>query len=101
MPPLDAENKEKLVKKPGGFQWDWRENKGELDRLLWPVIQSAGDLMISNEVNRTRECEDDTCEWLFIDRSKNHSRRWCDMSDCGNRAKARRHYARKLATASQ
>ena len=87
-----------LVKTPTGFEWDWSENEGELDQLLWPVIKSAGDLLVSNEVTRLRKCEGDPCEWLFVDRSKNHSRRWCDMADCGNRAKARRHYARKRAT---
>ncbi|MCD2171831.1 CGNR zinc finger domain-containing protein [Rhizobium sp. C4] len=35
------------------------------------------------------------CEWLFLDRSKNRSRAWCDMAVCGNRAKARLHYHRK------
>jgi predicted RNA-binding Zn ribbon-like protein len=42
-----------------------------------------------------RECSGDTCGWLFVDTSRNHSRRWCDMEDCGNRAKARRHYLRR------
>jgi len=46
-------------------------------------------------VDRVRECEDDRgCGFLFIDQSKNRSRRWCSMESCGNRAKARQHYAR-------
>ena len=43
---------------------------------------------------RVKECDNETCRWLFVDMSKNRSRRWCDMKDCGNRAKARRHYRR-------
>ncbi|HEV2391667.1 MAG TPA: CGNR zinc finger domain-containing protein [Verrucomicrobiae bacterium] len=43
-----------------------------------------------------RLCQGDTCGWLFVDSSKNHSRRWCDMRDCGNRAKARRHRAKSV-----
>ena len=38
-----------------------------------------------------RECDGDTCGWLFLDTTRNHSRRWCDMRGCGNRAKVRRH----------
>jgi len=49
---------------------------------------------VSEERARVKECDSDTCDWLFLDRSRNRSRRWCDMSDCGNRAKARRYQAR-------
>src|SRR5207302_22567 len=68
-----------------------------LDRMLWPVIRSAADLLVSGEAQRVRRCASETCDWLFLDTSRNHSRRWCDMSGCGNRAKARRHYARAKA----
>ncbi|MGH7448040.1 MAG: CGNR zinc finger domain-containing protein, partial [Longimicrobiales bacterium] len=47
------------------------------------------------ELDRVKLCGNDACAWLFIDVSRNRSRRWCDMKDCGNRAKARRHYARQ------
>ena len=64
--------------------------------MLWPVVQSAVDLMTSPELDRVGQCADDRgCGWLFVDTTKNRSRRWCDMRDCGNRAKARRHYAKK------
>ncbi|GHF40784.1 putative RNA-binding Zn ribbon-like protein [Amycolatopsis bartoniae] len=43
---------------------------------------------------RLRQCADDGCGWLFLDRSRNGSRRWCSSADCGNRARARRHYER-------
>ena len=77
-----------------GFTWSWRSEPEALDGMLWPVVRSAGELLTSAELQRVRECAGDTCSWLFIDTSRNHSRRWCDMNDCGNRAKARRHYAR-------
>ncbi|GIK39349.1 MAG: hypothetical protein BroJett011_31820 [Chloroflexota bacterium] len=77
-----------------GFTWNWRSEPEALDSMLWPVVRSAGELLTSNELHRVRECAGDDCGWLFIDTSRNHSRRWCDMNDCGNRAKARRHYAR-------
>lgn len=77
-----------------GFTWSWRSEPEALDGMLWPVVRSAGELLTSTDLHRVRECAGDDCGWLFIDTSRNHSRRWCDMNDCGNRAKARRHYAR-------
>jgi predicted RNA-binding Zn ribbon-like protein len=62
--------------------------------LLAPVLWSAGDLIVSPEVERLRHCLNDQCGWLFMDDSKNGSRRWCSMQACGNRAKAHRHYLR-------
>ena len=73
--------------------WIWAED-GELDQMLWPIARSAAELLTSGELQRVRECAGDSCNWLFLDMSKNRSRRWCDMNDCGNRAKARRHYQR-------
>ena len=77
-----------------GFAWIWEGDEGALDRLLWPVVRDAVDLMTSAELSRVGQCADDQCGWLFLDLSRNRSRRWCSMKDCGNRAKARRHYRR-------
>jgi predicted RNA-binding Zn ribbon-like protein len=82
-----------------GFRWSWPGFPGDLESLLWPVAKSAADLLTSEKLARVRECAGDTCGWLFIDTSKNHSRRWCDMRDCGNVAKAKRHYRKKQASA--
>ncbi len=74
-----------------------------LDQMLWPVARSAIELLTSERHTRVRVCEaasQETCTWLFVDESKNHSRRWCSMRDCGNRAKVRRHYQRKKRDAS-
>ena len=79
-----------------GFYRMWREDVLPLDRPLWPVLDAAAGLLISPGVlNRLRHCDGQRCDWLFIDNSRNHSRRWCSMSGCGNRAKARRSYARR------
>lgn len=81
---------------PGGegFAWGW-EAGDELDRVLWPVARSAAELLTSPELARVGECAGEGCGWLYLDTSKNRSRRWCDMKDCGNRAKVRRHYQRR------
>ena len=73
-----------------GAVWAWSPEES-LERVLWPVVRAAGDLLTSPEREQVRECASDTCGWLFIDGSRNHSRRWCDMKVCGNRVKVRRH----------
>jgi len=52
------------------------------------------DLLTSDRLSAVRECAADDCAWLFLDESRNRSRRWCDMKVCGNRQKARLHYHR-------
>jgi predicted RNA-binding Zn ribbon-like protein len=79
----------RLVEDGAGCRWEW-EDEDALDRMLWPVIRSAAELLTSDELVRVRECAAENCAWLFLDRSKNRSRRWCDMAVCGNRAKVRR-----------
>lgn len=78
----------------GGFAWQW-DDADRPDHVLWPVAYSAADLLASEDLGRVRECAGETCNWLFIDRSKNRSRRWCDMQECGNVAKVRRYRKRK------
>jgi predicted RNA-binding Zn ribbon-like protein len=73
----------------------WEGDADAMDRMLWPVVRSAMDVLTSeDERGRVHKCESPTCDWLFLDTSRNHSRRWCDMKSCGNRAKARRYYER-------
>jgi predicted RNA-binding Zn ribbon-like protein len=74
------------LRKPGG---------SEFAILLGPVIWSAAELLASNHLDKVKQCASDTCGWLFLDQTKNRSRRWCDMADCGSKAKARRYYHRK------
>jgi len=74
--------------------WDW--DKGDPLRLPSLIILAdALDLLTSDDVNRLGVCAGEACGWLFIDSTKNHSRRWCSMAGCGNRAKTRRHYQRQ------
>ena len=78
-------------------EWTWSFAGEGPDIMLWRLAVDASDLLTSTDLDRVRECSGDTCSWLFLDRSRNRSRRWCDMADCGNRAKARRHYSRLKA----
>jgi len=77
-----------------GFTWAWADTPHQLDRMLWPVVRSAAEMLTSDELERVRMCQGEHCGWLFVDCSKNRSRRWCDMQDCGNVEKVRR-YRRK------
>lgn len=83
----------RLVEAKGRFDWVWDQSP-VLDRMLWPVLRAAAELLTSPLLPRVRECGGAHCGWLFLDETKNRSRRWCEMSVCGNRAKARRHYDR-------
>jgi len=75
-----------------GFRLGWPASKAGLDSLLWPIVKSAAALLTSADLHHVRECDSASCRWVFLDRSKNHSRRWCDMKVCGNRVKAHRFY---------
>ncbi len=81
-----------------GYTLDFGWGVSTLDRMLWTIVRAASDLLTSEELSRVSRCASDDCGWLFIDTSKNRSRRWCDMKDCGNRSKARRFYERKRGT---
>ena len=76
------------------FSWTFRDDADALDQMLWPVVWSAADLLVSDDLARVKLCPSENCGWLFLDGSRNSSRRWCSMEGCGNRAKARRHYQR-------
>ena len=81
-----------------GFTWTWALDVLELDHPLGPLAHSAANLLISRDCcAHVRQCRSDNCGWLFIDSSKNHSRCWCDMRDCGNLAKVRRHRQKQRA----
>ena len=86
-----------LARIDGGYAWRIGGGAGAgagatLAGLLSPVLWSATDLLGSARLAKVKRCANDACQWLFIDDSKNGSRRWCSMSSCGNRAKAYRHY---------
>jgi predicted RNA-binding Zn ribbon-like protein len=78
--------------------WSWSGFEQRAELPLWKLAQSASDLLVSEDAALVKSCGDPTCRWLFLDVSKNHTRRWCDMKTCGNRMKARRHQARLQQT---
>jgi predicted RNA-binding Zn ribbon-like protein len=84
-----------IIPQEHGFGWAWLPNVSALDSMLWPAVRAAADLFTSEDLEDVRVCASDICSWLFMDTSKNHTRRWCDMKSCGNRAKARKHYSQK------
>jgi predicted RNA-binding Zn ribbon-like protein len=84
----------RLEPAPGGYRLD-RAGEQQFDSILWAVATQASELLASSQVHCIRRCQAETCRWLFLDQSRNHSRRWCDMNVCGNRAKARRFYRQR------
>ena len=84
----------RLMPVKGGFEWSFDDLR-EFDSVLWPIARAAGDLLASDQLPYVRACFSKSCEWFFLDTSKNHHRRWCDMTSCGNRAKGQRFYARR------
>lgn len=83
---------------PAGAGLDFAWDGEPPDRLLWPLAQAAVDLLRSGPLDRVKLC--DECSWLFVDASRNRSRRWCSMNECGGRLKMRRYRARR-ATAGR
>jgi predicted RNA-binding Zn ribbon-like protein len=90
-----------LVSTGAGFTWGWAKAETELEQVFWPVVYSAAELLTSEKLKRVGHCAGENCGWLFLDASRNHSRRWCEMQHCGNRVKARRHYRRKQGEGAQ
>ena len=80
---------------PGAYALSWPATE-DLHAMLWPIAAAAVDLLTAPELARVKRCTG--CPWLFLDRSKNASRRWCAMNDCGTHAKIRRYVARRAAT---
>lgn len=77
------------------WQWGWDQDPEALDRPFWPLVREMAEILVSEERFRIKQCATPGCGWVFWDTSKNHSRRWCSMEGCGNRAKGRRFSARK------
>jgi predicted RNA-binding Zn ribbon-like protein len=91
----DAMSRACITLRDNAFTWDWTQKETTLESLLWPVIRAAAELLTSQDLHLARQCAADDCSWLFLDTSKNHSRRWCDMKSCGNRTKVSKHYERR------
>jgi predicted RNA-binding Zn ribbon-like protein len=79
----------------GGVHWDRSRFATRAELPVWLLSQAAAQLVLSQELTRVRACAAENCRWLFLDTSRNHTRRWCKMQVCGNRMKARRFQARR------
>jgi predicted RNA-binding Zn ribbon-like protein len=78
----------------GGYARSFVPTGDAFAGLMIPIVESAADTLIGEELPRVRRCADPRCHRVFLDSTKNGLRRWCDMGTCGNRAKAARHRAR-------
>jgi predicted RNA-binding Zn ribbon-like protein len=88
-------SKQRVIRGEGVFTWGWDEQDEGLDRMLWPIVRAAAELLMAPDLRWLKVCEGEDCDRLFLDLSRNHSRRWCEMQHCGMLAKSRRHYAKK------
>ncbi|HEY6767464.1 MAG TPA: ABATE domain-containing protein [Candidatus Sulfotelmatobacter sp.] len=89
-----ARDHSQLVERNGRFIWEFAD-RFSCDVVTWALAQSAAGLLVSDQLEFVRTCSSETCQWFFLDTSKNHRRRWCNMQLCGNRAKVRRFYDRQ------
>lgn len=90
----DALAAARLEESDGSFGWTWDADTG-LERPIWPVVHAAVELLTTGPLERVKACG--LCQYLFIDRSKNRSRRWCSMASCGTTEKMRRYTQRRAA----
>lgn len=90
----EALSRARLAPGDEGFAWEWPD-EGDLDGVLWPVVHAATELLTSGPLDRVKACAG--CRWLFIDESRNRSRRWCTMEECGTHEKVRRYLERRAA----
>lgn len=81
-----------------GCRWVWGDRGGDdLDRMLWPVVTSMAEVLSGKYCLKVRGCASDGCDLLFVDRSTGGSpRKWCSMKACGNKARSRRDYYRRV-----
>ena len=88
-----------IERTPTGFQKRFRAVRDEPLGALVPIAESAADLLAEGDPSLLKKCENPNCVLHFYDTSKNHARRWCSMSGCGNRMKAQAHYRRRQRSA--
>ena len=86
----DARKLQRLRRDAAGLLWDWPEGELAVELPVSVLALRVEALLTNDRLQTLRECGDPGCRWLFLDTSKNHTRRWCDMKVCGNRMKARR-----------
>ena len=94
MPRDSADSQAAIRPDASGFAWDWSGAGPALDRPLWPIARSAAELLTGPAHEHVKQCPGAHCGWVFLDLTKNHRRRWCEMEVCGSRAKVRRYRER-------
>lgn len=92
-----ARRRQRLSTANKAFVFEWVNGDEALDAMLWQISESATELLINGDLTRIRRCANDVCNWLFLDTSRNRTRQWCVMKDCGNLAKVRRFRAKRQA----
>jgi predicted RNA-binding Zn ribbon-like protein len=97
----EAQRQRQLTVEGTSLLWTWPKLSRHLESPLWLLAHAAEELLTTPHVAHLRTCASDTCRWLFLDTSKNHTRRWCDMKVCGNRNKARVFQARSHESRSE
>jgi predicted RNA-binding Zn ribbon-like protein len=86
-----------LAQSPDGFRERWTADAPPLEKPLFAIALAAENLLKSGRLDRLHVCGGDNCEWIFLDNSKNASRRWCSMATCGNDAKVKKFRRRRKA----
>ena len=81
-----------IAKTDSGYSWKWDEDLAPGEVIIGEIARSAADLLTSHMVKNVFACAGKGCDWLGLDKTKNHTRKWCSMNSCGNRAKAKRYY---------
>jgi predicted RNA-binding Zn ribbon-like protein len=90
----DALGQAELVPHGATYEMTWPIT-ARLDGMLWPIAAAAGELLVAPQLSRLKKCAG--CPWVFLDQSKNLSRRWCAMNDCGTHEKIRRYVTKRAA----
>ncbi len=90
-----ARDRQRLEPAAGRLEWRTAGNRRALDATLWPVALSAESYFTGADLTRLHSCPGEACGWHFEDVTRNRSRQWCDMADCGNAAKVRRFRSRQ------
>jgi predicted RNA-binding Zn ribbon-like protein len=88
----EALTRGRLVRDGSEFRWTW-DDAADLLTPLWPVAHAAVELLGHGPLDRIKGCG--RCRWLFLDTTKNNSRRWCSAVDCGKDEKMERYVARR------
>jgi predicted RNA-binding Zn ribbon-like protein len=98
-----ANARRRIAPHGGGFVWTHDAGQDNApDRMLWPIVESAASVLTSEDLrSRVRLCSGPRCAWAFLDFSRRRNRKWCDMSVCGNRTKARRFYQARTRPADE